>query len=131
MQDLTLYFRGQQNHAGTTPMHLRQDAAKALFRFSQTIDQLFTEICGPYTVWTMGQIEITPNARSIIPAFVKANLQFRDPDQMLVEQMQDCVFKLVNSMTNNEIEIKAKVHDDSARAINMDAGIQAALATAA
>jgi N-carbamoyl-L-amino-acid hydrolase len=131
MQDLTITFNGQQNHAGTTPMHLRQDAAKALFNFSQAIDQLFADIRGPYTVWTIGQIELTPNSRSIIPGYARANLQFRDPDQALVERLQSRTFELVASLTSNELEIEVIVHDDSARAINMDTAIQAALASAA
>ena len=130
MMDLTLSFQGQQNHAGTTPMHCRQDAATTLFTFSQAIDQAFTEIRGPYTVWTIGQIELQPNARSIIPGFARANLQFRDPNQALVEQLRDRVFELVESRTCDSVQIRVEVHDDTAQAINMDASIQAALATA-
>jgi len=131
MMDLTLSFEGQQNHAGTTHMHVRQDAAKALFAFSHAIDQAFAELRGPYTVWTIGQIKLQPNARSIVPGFARANLQFRDPDQSLVERLRDCVFELVESQTDDAVRIKVEVHDDTARAIDMDANIQAALATAA
>ena len=37
--ELRITFRGQQNHAGTTPMEVRRDAGAALIRFAGTIDR--------------------------------------------------------------------------------------------
>jgi N-carbamoyl-L-amino-acid hydrolase len=81
MRDLSLSFRGQQNHAGTTPMHLREDAAMALFEFVHSLNQAFDEIRGEHSVWTIGRISLTPNAPSIVPGLAECNLQFRDPEQ--------------------------------------------------
>jgi len=132
MKDLRLRFRGQQNHAGTTPMHLRQDAAMALFEFVQQLNQAFAGIRGEHSVWTIGQLNLTPNARSIVPGLAEANLQFRDPDQARVEAMSACAFALVDEFNrHHDVQASIRIHDESARAVAMDAGIQAALASAA
>ena len=132
MRDLSLSFRGQQNHAGTTPMHLREDAAMALFEFVHSLNQAFDEIRGEHSVWTIGRISLTPNAPSIVPGLAECNLQFRDPEQARIEQMQQCVFTLIEEFNRaHPVTASASVRDASACAVDMDAGIQTAIAAAA
>jgi len=132
MRDLTLSFRGQQNHAGTTPMHLREDAAMALFEFVHSLNQAFDEIRGEHSVWTIGRLELTPNAPSIVPGLAECNLQFRDPEQARIEQMQQCVFTLIEEFNRaHPVTASVSVRDASACAVGMDAGIQTAIAAAA
>ncbi len=73
-------FTGEQNHAGTTPMPLRKDAAVALFEFATTLNRSFAEVAGPNTVWTFGRVELEPGSPSVIPGHAELTLQFRDPD---------------------------------------------------
>jgi N-carbamoyl-L-amino-acid hydrolase len=132
MKDLHFSFRGQQNHAGTTPMHLRQDAAMALFEFVRQLNEAFTGMRGENSVWTIGQLNLTPNARSIVPGLAEGNLQFRDPDQARVEDMSACAFALVDEFNHHHgVQASIHIHDESARAVNMDPTIQSALANAA
>ena len=132
MRDLQLSFRGQQNHAGTTPMHLRRDAAMALFDFVQILNRAFNKIRGTNSVWTIGRLQLTPNAPSIVPGLAECNLQFRDPEQVRVEQMQQCVFTLIEEFNrNSEVHASIVIRDESARAVAMDASLQEALARAA
>ena len=132
MCDLSVMFRGQQNHAGTTPMHLRRDAVQALFEFCRRVDESFTALSSELTVWTVGQLELHPNARSIVPGLATANLQFRDPDQTVVDQLRRCAFDLAREMDQESgCDIEIEVHDDSARAVEMDAGITQSLAESA
>jgi N-carbamoyl-L-amino-acid hydrolase len=132
MMDLSLSFHGLQNHAGTTPMHLRQDAAMALFEFVQQLNRAFTEIRGENSVWTIGLISLTPNARSIVPGLAECNLQFRDPDQARLEDMRQCAFALVDDFNHQHaVQARISVHDESAQAVKMDATIQSALASTA
>ena len=51
---VTVDFVGQQNHAGTTPMHLRADAAMVAIKLAARIDDSFKEICSGSSVWTFG-----------------------------------------------------------------------------
>ena len=132
MRDLNLSFHGQQNHAGTTPMHLRQDAAMALFEFVQDLNRAFSGIRGDHSVWTIGQLRLTPNAPSIVPGMAECNLQFRDPEQARVEAMQQCAFALVDEFNQKHaLEARISLRDESARAVDMDENLQAALAQAA
>jgi len=132
MRDLCLRFRGQQNHAGTTPMHMRRDAAMALFDFVEQLNRSFADIRGEHSVWTVGRLQLTPNAPSIVPGLAECNLQFRDPDQDRVEQMQQCVFALAEKFNRGQaVDLDVEVRDASARAVRMDDGIQSALAAAA
>jgi N-carbamoyl-L-amino-acid hydrolase len=132
MRDLKISFRGQQNHAGTTPMHLRRDAAMALFEFVEILNPAFSEIRGDHSVWTIGRLELTPNAPSIVPGLAEFNLQFRDPEQARIEQMQQCVFALAEEFNRTHtVMVDISVRDESARAVAMDSAIQATLAQAA
>ncbi len=132
MRDLNLSFHGQQNHAGTTPMHLRRDAAMALFEFVHDLNRSFGKIRGDHSVWTIGQLRLTPNAPSIVPGMAECNLQFRDPEQARIEAMQQCVFALVDEFNHKHaLEARISLRDESARAVGMDENLQAALAQAA
>ena len=132
MRDLNISFCGQQNHAGTTPMHLRQDAAMALFEFVQTLNLAFADIRGENSVWTIGRVELTPNAPSIVAGMAECNLQFRDPEQARIEKMQQCVFELIEGFNRkHQVSASISVRDESARAVAMDQSIQQALAQAA
>ena len=64
--------RGQQNHAGTTPMHLRRDAGRAILSVYQRLETVFSDLTSDSTVWTVGKIHFYPNNtlpffRTIIP----------------------------------------------------------------
>lgn len=132
MRDLTVTFTGRQNHAGTTPMHLREDAAKTLFVFACEIDRVFSDMGGEKTVWTIGQTEIKPNAPSIIPGFARMNLQFRDDSRALLDRMQERVFQLVDQFNAaGPVGVRVSIRDDSARPVTMDTNIQTCLAQAA
>lgn len=80
-------FSGQQNHAGTTPMHLRRDAFQGLVRFADTLNRRFAEIVTPATVWTIGHVALHPNATSIVPGQVDFSVQWRDADEDRLDHM--------------------------------------------
>ena len=67
LRGMNLSFHGQQNHAGTTMMARRKDAATALFEFAHRINEEFPAAAGERTVWTMGRVVVSPNAVSIVP----------------------------------------------------------------
>ena len=81
LRNLRVRFRGQQNHAGTTPMHRRRDAARALFDLAHTVNTEFPDRVGPRTVWTIGEVSVLPGADSIVPGDASMTLQFRDGEE--------------------------------------------------
>ena len=77
--------RGQQNHAGTTPMDMRQDAGRAVLNVYQRLENVFSCMVSNKTVWTVGKIHFHPNQPSIIPGHAEMTLQIRDPSQDIFE----------------------------------------------
>jgi N-carbamoyl-L-amino-acid hydrolase len=85
----TYHFRGQQNHAGTTPMHLRKDAFQGLVSFTSAINQALAGVVTPATVWTIGHVTLHPNAASIVPGQVTFEMQWRDAEDARLDQMRE------------------------------------------
>lgn len=74
---LQLTFTGQANHAGTTPMRLRQDALVAAAQWVGEVERF----AASYTqlVATVGQLEVLPGAVNVVPGEVRASLDLRHP----------------------------------------------------
>ena len=69
---------GQPNHAGTTPMNMRDDAlvkASELVSYVYQRASIYNEL-----VATVGKLDVSPNLFSIIPGRVDLTLQIRDLD---------------------------------------------------
>ena len=98
LRGIRFVFRGQQNHAGTTMMARRRDAAAALYELAYRINQEFPKVAGPRSVWTMGRVRIEPNATSIVPGYAELDLQFRDPEDAPLDAFEDVVDRLVEEM---------------------------------
>lgn len=92
----SIAFLGRRNHAGTTPMAMRADAAVALVRFLADLDRAFTEVRGSDSVWTHGRLRVEPGAPSIIPDLAEATVQWRDADPATLERF-DAAFDAVVS----------------------------------
>jgi allantoate deiminase len=75
---LTVTFRGQANHAGATPMHLRRDALAAAARWISVVERHARAT--PVLVATVGAVEARPGAANIIPGEVRASLDVRHPE---------------------------------------------------
>lgn len=71
--DLT--FRGQSNHAGTTPMHLRHDALAGAAEWILEVEQ--TGQTAPGLVATVGRITVSPGAGNVIPGETRLSLDVR------------------------------------------------------
>ena len=82
-----LTFKGQQNHAGTTPMAYRKDAGAALMELAHLIQREFPDHVGPRTVWTIGQVRLEPGSPSVVPGRAEMLLQFRDTDELILDAL--------------------------------------------
>jgi len=73
---MTLAFRGQANHAGTTPMGpLRRDALAAAAEWLVEVERYANECAG--LVATVGKVEIRAGAGNVIAGEVEATLDVR------------------------------------------------------
>jgi len=95
VRGLRVVFRGQQNHAGTTMMARRRDAAAALFDFAAAVNREFPRVAAARSVWTMGRVQLVPNATSIVPGYAELDLQFRDADEAVLDRFAGLAERLV------------------------------------
>lgn len=98
IRDMRITFTGRQNHAGTTPMALRQDAFQALAAFTSRLNDCFASVVTPATVWTIGHVAISPNAASVVPGRVVFSMQWRDQSAARLEQMEQIIFDTARSI---------------------------------
>ncbi len=82
-------FLGEQNHAGTTPMHLRRDAFQGLNHFVSTVNARLADVVTPATVWTIGHVALHPNTTSIVPGRADFTVQWRDADDARLDRMAE------------------------------------------
>ncbi|SEM60453.1 N-carbamoyl-L-amino-acid hydrolase [Roseovarius tolerans] len=91
IRDMRITLEGQQNHAGTTPMHLRRDAFQGVARFNSLINERFRNVVTPQTVWTIGHVRLHPDAHSIVPGQAVFSMQWRDGDADRLRRMEGII----------------------------------------
>jgi beta-ureidopropionase / N-carbamoyl-L-amino-acid hydrolase len=77
---------GEEAHAGAMPMRLRKDALVGAARMIERIDAIARDI--PDAVGTVGLIENRPNSRNVIPGQVFFTVDFRHPDEKVLDFME-------------------------------------------
>jgi beta-ureidopropionase / N-carbamoyl-L-amino-acid hydrolase len=78
---------GQDAHTGTTPMALRKNALLGAARMIERIDAIAREHA-PDAVATVGLLENRPNSRNVIPGEVFFSVDFRHPDDAVLDAME-------------------------------------------
>jgi N-carbamoyl-L-amino-acid hydrolase len=131
IRDVTITFYGQQNHAGTTPMGLRQDAFQALATFNTLLNERLRNVVTPSTVWTIGHVSLHPNAHSIVPGQARFSMQWRDGDVGRLDRMERVIRETateVARMRGMRLDIGLVL---GIPPVAMDTGLRAALCAAA
>lgn len=80
---------GTANHAGTTPMDMREDAFLGLAEFAGEIERVLEEHGGQSSVATIGRAELLPGAANVVPGEARFSLEFRDISQQTLIQLAD------------------------------------------
>jgi N-carbamoyl-L-amino-acid hydrolase len=78
---------GREAHTGSTPMHLRKNALLGAARVVEAVDRIALEHA-PAAVGTVGLIEAKPNSRNVIPGHVFLTVDFRHPDDAVLDRME-------------------------------------------
>ena len=97
-REVEVTLKGQQNHAGTTQMHLRRDAVQGMAHFIHELNQRFRNVVTPTTVWTTGHVTVHPNASSIVPGKVSFSVQWRDAEGDRLRRMEAIVRQTVEDV---------------------------------
>ncbi|MEI6160443.1 MAG: Zn-dependent hydrolase [Roseococcus sp.] len=77
---------GQDAHAGTTPPSARRDALVAAARVIALVDELMRER-GEDGRGTIGQLQVLPNSRNVVPGEARFSIEFRHPDDAQVQAL--------------------------------------------
>lgn len=83
-------IEGAANHAGTTPMHLRQDALLSAAQLVIAVNRVVTSVAGSQ-VGTVGMIEASPGAPNVIPGKVEMSLEIRDLSATKIESLFESI----------------------------------------
>jgi beta-ureidopropionase / N-carbamoyl-L-amino-acid hydrolase len=89
-------LQGTANHAGTTPMEMRNDAFQGLAEFATQIDRILQEHGGALSVATIGRVELLPGAANVVPGEARFSLEFRDLESGVLDELSDA-FRLTLS----------------------------------
>lgn len=79
--------QGQANHAGTTPMHYRQDALLASSIMVQKVNELARSISSTM-VATVGKMEIFPNSSNVVAQEVQFTIDLRHTNVSELERYE-------------------------------------------
>jgi len=77
---------GEEAHAGAMPMKLRKNALVGAAHIIERIDSIARDIVD--AVGTVGLIESKPNSRNVIPGEVFLTVDFRHPDDKVLDVME-------------------------------------------
>ena len=111
-------------------MPARRDAAMALIRFAHALDARFTSLAAENTVWTFGNITVSPGAESIVPGSAELLVQFRDGDADVLDRCEAALHQCAaHARGPVAVTVLEKITDAEPAA--MDATVQTAIAEAA
>lgn len=100
---------GFANHAGTTPMAQRQDAAIAAAHLTLAVREIVTSRPGRQ-VGTVGKLELSPNAPNVVPGAATLIIELRDLSvdllKAIAEEIRARAVKIAEA-TGTTIEIVA------------------------
>ena len=121
---------GQPNHAGTTPMTLRQDALVAASRIVLAVESMAREHPGD-PVATVGRLEVWPNAANVVPGSVALTVDLRDVNSVVLDQLVAELMKQVERIgaeTGCPIQLEPQFEVEPTAAAG---GVMAAIISAA
>lgn len=91
-------FLGNANHAGTTPMDMRQDAFMGLADFAHELPRILEENGGENSRATIGKAEILPGSANTVPGTVEFSLDVRDTDKDVLEELSKAAQKVLSAI---------------------------------
>jgi N-carbamoyl-L-amino-acid hydrolase len=109
MRRKAITITGLANHAGTTPMDMRQDALVAAAQIVLAVRNIARRMPSS-PVATVGYLNVLPNAVNIVPGKVELSVDMRDLSNECLEEMLEQLRQDVQAIateTNTKIDIAA------------------------
>jgi N-carbamoyl-L-amino-acid hydrolase len=83
---------GRESHTGSTPMPMRKNAGLGMARITELVHNIAMEN-QPQAVGAIGQCDVYPNSRNIIPGKVVFTIDFRSPSFETQDKMEKALTK--------------------------------------
>ncbi|SEP74639.1 N-carbamoyl-L-amino-acid hydrolase [Ectothiorhodospira magna] len=93
-----IQLKGQTNHAGTTPMDMRNDTFQGLAEFASEIGRILEEHGSPHSRATIGRVELRPGAANTVPGHTTFSLDVRDTDPDTLKGLSDAFRRTLSAM---------------------------------
>lgn len=109
-----VHLTGTANHAGTTPMNMRQDAFLGLAEISLEIPRILEENGTDRSVATIGKVQVFPGSANTVPGKVDFSLDVRDTKVEILEELSHAFRKSLSSIARRrglmfEFELLSKI----------------------
>lgn len=91
-------LRGEANHAGTTPMDMRNDAFMGLADFAHEIPRILAENGSDRSRATIGKAQILPGATNTVPGWVEFSLDVRDTSESVLDELSGSFRKALSAI---------------------------------
>ncbi len=99
IKQLEVIIEGVSNHAGATPMNLRNDALCGAAEIILNAERLASQ--NGTSVTTVGLLEINPGKTNIIPGKVKLTLDIRDKDDVALNEITERILESISPICKN------------------------------
>ena len=84
---LQVTLTGKDAHTGSTPMPMRVNAGLGMARITELVHEIAMSH-QPSAVGAIGHVEVYPNSRNVIPGKTVFTVDFRSPDQAVLDAMR-------------------------------------------
>ena len=91
IKQFRIELEGIPNHAGATPMQLRNDPLAAACRIISFVEDAAKSLVFETTVGTVGKIHCLPNVTNVIPGRVTFSVDVRDVEDAGIERMEKLI----------------------------------------
>ena len=108
VSDITGLFKwqatltGTANHAGTTPMNMRNDAFMGLADFAHEIPRIIDENGSENSKMTIGQVQLFPGSPNTVPGKVMFSLDVRDVSEEVMHELQQAARKALSAIARKK-----------------------------
>ncbi|NVB41043.1 Zn-dependent hydrolase [Pseudenhygromyxa sp. WMMC2535] len=89
---------GTPNHAGTTPMDMRNDAFTGVVEFAAALPRLLDENGSPQSRATIGRVELQPGSANTVPGAAICSLDVRDPDPQILRELAEAMRRSLSAI---------------------------------
>lgn len=89
-------LKGEQKHAGSTPMNVRRDVVPAAAEIILKLEDLARTCGNTHTVATVGKVQVFPNAANVIAGEVSFTIDIRDISEDTKQELTNNICSFID-----------------------------------